>query len=238
MRRIKRRLLTLLLAALCLPVTAAAQSAGELPPELLACAEETDVALRLACFDREMAKLNATPEPVAEPVPAADTPPQAPPATPVAPAPVVADLPAEPETAEHPAEPVVAPVVEAAPAAAATAAETAVIATAPAAVTAAEAVSPATAAETPTAPTESDEDFGLPDDGPDTISATVTDIRRRAYGEMVILLDNGQIWEQKHRDSRFRLDVGDDVTISEGLISGYRLTGGGRNNSIQVERLK
>ena len=55
---------------------------------------------------------------------------------------------------------------------------------------------------------------------------------------MIILLDNGQIWEQKHRDTRFRLKVGDSVTISKGLISGYRLRSAGRNHSIQVERFK
>ena len=80
-----------------------------------------------------------------------------------------------------------------------------------------------------------DEDFGRPDEGPAEISATVTDIHKRPYGELVIRLDNGQTWEQKHRDNRFRLKIGDQVTISRGLISGYRLTGR-NNNSIQVER--
>ncbi|MGI9261589.1 MAG: hypothetical protein ACR2QR_06125, partial [Woeseiaceae bacterium] len=119
-----------------------------------------------------------------------------------------------------------------------------VAATAAAATSAAESApqpSPAPApAPTPEVAPEPDTavDFGLPDEGPNEISAKVTNIMKRPYGELVILLDNGQIWEQKHRDNRFRLDIGEDVTISDGLISGYRLTGGGRNNSIQVERLK
>ena len=82
------------------------------------------------------------------------------------------------------------------------------------------------------------DDFGMPDEGLEQISATVVNIMKRPYDEMVTLLDNGQIWEQKHRDNRFRLKIGDDITVSEGLISGYHLTGGGRNNSIQVDRLK
>ena len=94
---------------------------------------------------------------------------------------------------------------------------------------------PANAPET--SDTTSD-NFGLADPEPEQISAVVTDIAHRPYGEFVVLLDNGQIWEQKHRDSRFRIDIGDQVTISEGLVSGFRLSAGGRNNSVQVERLK
>jgi hypothetical protein len=179
MNPIPTTIAALILASLTGSGTAFAQSAGgELPPELLACAEETDVERRLACFDREMARHREmpAPEPVPEPMP--EPTPEAPPAEPVA------------------VEP--APEPEAAPVA----------------------------------------DFGLPEEGPTAFSATVTDIATRPRGELIILLDNGQIWEQKHQDSRFRLAVGEQVTISKGLISGYRLSGGNRNNSIQVERLK
>lgn len=226
-----------LVLILSVPATSAGQSADELPPELLACAAETDVARRLECFDREMAKLQATPEPVSPPVIAAEPAPE--PAEEPAPAPVVAETPPEPAAAEPP-PPVTAATPQreipspapraVAPPATAAAAAAATIETAP---------SPAAAPRPAPAPEQaSGQDFGLPSAGPNEIVAKVTNIMKRPYGEMVILLDNGQIWEQKHRDNRFRLDVGDDVTISEGLISGYRLTGGGRNNSIQVERLK
>ena len=226
----------IVLAALCLPTMAAGQSADELPPELLACAEETDVATRLECFDREMAKLRAVPEETTPPV--------------AEPEPEVAEVAPVPEQVAEPAAEVApaAPEVEVvAPAAESVAAP---VAAAPAASTAAAAGTVATAETTPP-PAEmpvpkpepvpdqdSGDDFGLPDEGPNEITAKVANIMKRPYGEMVILLDNGQIWEQKHRDSRFRLDIGDDVTIAEGLISGYRLSGGNRNNSIQVERLK
>lgn len=89
----------------------------------------------------------------------------------------------------------------------------------------------------PAPPDPEPEDFGLENKGPREITARVTDIRTRPYGEMIIQLDNGQVWEQKHRDQRFRLEVGDEVTITKGLISGYRLSGAG-NNSIQVKRRK
>lgn len=115
-------------------------------------------------------------------------------------------------------------------------AETTPVAAVPAPAAKSEETAPSSVAATMAS--SADDDFGMPDEGLEQISATVVNIMKRPYGEMVILLDNGQIWEQKHRDNRFRLKVGDDFTVSEGLISGYRLTAGGRNHSIQVERLK
>jgi hypothetical protein len=79
--------------------------------------------------------------------------------------------------------------------------------------------------------------FGVKDEGPGEFMAKVTDLRKKPYGELVILLDNGQIWEQKHVDNRFRLKIGEEITISKGLVSGYRLSGKS-NSSIQVERIK
>lgn len=69
------------------------------------------------------------------------------------------------------------------------------------------------------------------------MTSNVARIRERPYGELIIYLENGPIWEQKHRDSRFRLKSGESVTISKSAVAGYRLSGNS-NNSIQVERLK
>ncbi|MDH3440691.1 MAG: hypothetical protein OEM63_08075 [Gammaproteobacteria bacterium] len=234
MNRTELTISAIVLAALCLPTMASGQSPDELPPELLACAEETDVAMRLECFDREMAKLRATPGEAAPPAPVAESVPE-PAVVETAPVPDPVSETVTEVTAAAPEADVIAPAAErvAAP-----------VAAAPAATAAAGALATVESAPSPSAmPAPEPEpvaggDFGLPDEGPNEITSKVANIMRRPYGEMVILLDNGQIWEQKHRDSRFRLDIGDDVTISEGLISGYRLTGGSRNNSIQVERLK
>jgi hypothetical protein len=77
-------------------------------------------------------------------------------------------------------------------------------------------------------------DFGR-DPRVENIVAVVIAIRERPYGELIISLDNGHVWEQKHVDRRFRLKVGDTVTIARGAVSGYRLSGSG-NRSIQVKR--
>lgn len=71
----------------------------------------------------------------------------------------------------------------------------------------------------------------------ESVTATVVKIRKRPYGELIVSLDNGQIWEQKHVDRRFKLRVGDTVTITRGKVSGYRMSGKA-NKAIQVTRRK
>lgn len=71
----------------------------------------------------------------------------------------------------------------------------------------------------------------------ESVTATVVKIRKRPYGELIVSLDNGQIWEQKHVDRRFKLHVGDTVTITRGKVSGYRMSGNA-NKTIQVTRRK
>lgn len=166
-----------LAAILLAPLASAQTSADALPQDLLDCADEQDLLQRLACYDREIAELEATP------AAAAATDPDS-----------VPSLHADGEASVK--REVAPEAAQAAPVAATAAA----------------------AAEEPAA-----------------ISATVIEIRQRPRGEMIILLDNEQIWEQKHADTRFRLSVGDTATIKKSAFGGYRLFGDG-NRSIQVER--
>jgi len=169
-----------------------------LPQEILACAGESDVMLRLSCYDREVAAFRN--RPVSSP---ATVPPVA----------AVASVPTG--------------------VAATTIAETP-------AVNAAD-PEPAASAAAPARATNSVDNFGF--DTPtaemrmDEITSEVARIRERPYGELIIYLENGQIWEQKHLDRRFRLKTGESVTITKGAVAGYRLSGDS-NRSIQVERLK
>ena len=218
------------------PVLRAQTAADALPPQLLACASETDVMRRLSCYDREVAALKA------EPIEAAV-------AVPVVAAAAVAATESEPVPAAVDAVPA-ASAPSSAPVAVAAAVVVAEEASAPkpeaeaepaAVPQPVEATPVPTVAPTATAAPEDTEvpgsNFGVKDDGPKEFMATVADLRNKPYGELVILLDNGQIWEQKHVDNRFRLKVGEEITISKGLVSGYRLSGK-NNSSIQVERIK
>ena len=61
--------LAVAIPVLCMGTVNAQTTNIPMPPALLACAEETDVLRRLACFDREVARLRDVPESVPEPAP-------------------------------------------------------------------------------------------------------------------------------------------------------------------------
>jgi hypothetical protein len=63
---------------------------------------------------------------------------------------------------------------------------------------------------------------------PKRMSATVTAIDKRPRGELVVTLDNGQVWAQKNPDRYFPLEVGDSVAILAGSLGSFRLIAGSR----------
>ena len=67
---------------------------------------------------------------------------------------------------------------------------------------------------------------------PKRISAQVTAIEKRARGELVITLDNGQVWAQKEVGSYFPLKVGDPVSILAGTLGSFRLIAGNRATAV------
>jgi hypothetical protein len=202
-----------------LPVAdAGAQStANSIPAEILACANEKDVIRRLSCYDREVAAARKSAE-----APSAPQVPMEQPAPVVESAPEMRDMPVP--SAPRPAN--------AGPVAGAVVLDTV---EAPAA-----AVPAPPAGERPEQQAaqakDSADDFGY-DRPMDDVTAAVVALHERPYGELVISLDNGQVWEQKHVDRRFRLELGEIVTVRKGQVAGYRLSGTS-NRSIQVTRIK
>jgi hypothetical protein len=67
---------------------------------------------------------------------------------------------------------------------------------------------------------------------PKRISATVAAIEKRARGELVITLDNGQVWAQKEAGAYFPLKVGDPVAILAGTLGSFRLIAGNRATAV------
>jgi hypothetical protein len=63
-------------------------------------------------------------------------------------------------------------------------------------------------------------------------SATVTAIEKRPRGELVVTLDNGQVWAQKSADRYFPLKVGDPVAILAGSLGSFRLIAGSRATAV------
>lgn len=67
---------------------------------------------------------------------------------------------------------------------------------------------------------------------PKRMSATVTAIDKRPRGELVVTLDNGQVWAQKSADRYFPLEVGDPVEILAGSLGSFRLIAGSRATAV------
>jgi hypothetical protein len=193
-----------------------AAAAEALPPSLRACMSESDASKRLACFDRESGRL------------AGES--------------VAATRPATTASAAAPS------VAKAVPPAAAPAA------TAPAA--AAPAAAATTAAAVPAAVEKSaEEKFGYRGSiaradidkkeeeergGVEQLNATVTEVSTLAHGELLLTLDNGQVWQQKAGDRAMRIKVGDPVSIKRGSLRSFLLTSEakGAKGSMRVTRVK
>ncbi|MEQ8178288.1 MAG: hypothetical protein RIC52_02205 [Amphiplicatus sp.] len=76
---------------------------------------------------------------------------------------------------------------------------------------------------------------------PVELAAAVTEFAYTSLGKAIFFLDNGQIWRQKNADkSNVRLSGKRDYTVvvSEGMLSGYRLTVNELKRTILVERIK
>ncbi|HEY4366437.1 MAG TPA: hypothetical protein VGN07_04325 [Steroidobacteraceae bacterium] len=57
----------------------------------------------------------------------------------------------------------------------------------------------------------------------ESISAKVTGIATRPHGELVLTLDNGQVWAQTQALAQFAIEAGDSVRIKAGAFSAYIL---------------
>ncbi|HTJ18187.1 MAG TPA: hypothetical protein VL494_15500 [Steroidobacteraceae bacterium] len=77
-----------------------------------------------------------------------------------------------------------------------------------------------------------DDDQPEAESAPKRISATVTGIEKRARGELVVTLDNGQVWAQKEIGAYFPLKVGDPVAILAGTLGSFRLIAGNRATAV------
>jgi len=69
------------------------------------------------------------------------------------------------------------------------------------------------------------------------LHAVVTKVTSRTYGELVITLDNGQVWVQVLPDPHFSVDLKDKITIKPGALGSFLLSApSGR--STKVKRLR
>jgi hypothetical protein len=115
----------------------------------------------------------------------------------------------------------------------------------PAASAAAPSSAPAPAASppAPAAAPSAEEQFGARGDlRPDSrtalseITGTITALSTRPYGQLVVTLDNGQVWAEL-APSKLKLKTGDTVKIEAGALGSYRLVAPNRRSS-KVSRVR
>jgi hypothetical protein len=63
------------------------------------------------------------------------------------------------------------------------------------------------------------------------ISALVIEVSQRTRGQLVVTLDNGQVWTEKEAEPYLRVKVGDTIVIKRNRMGGYRLVGRGNRTS-------
>jgi hypothetical protein len=112
------------------------------------------------------------------------------------------------------------------------------VAPAPAVPAVATPAAPAVAATPPPAASPSADEFGLTgelkrarDEARHTgspamteLHAAVTKISAKPYGELVLELDNGQVWTQNEKKSSFIIKVGDKVVIRAAKLGSFMLS--------------
>lgn len=70
----------------------------------------------------------------------------------------------------------------------------------------------------------------------DSIDSVITQVTTRPTGELIIALENGQVWVQLETDSRVRLRPGDAVTIRKAALGSYKLTSGPSTTRVRRTR--
>lgn len=72
-------------------------------------------------------------------------------------------------------------------------------------------------------------------DAPDRLEATVTEIAKQPHGQMVLTLDNGQVWEQKTAET-LKIRVGDRIVIKNASMGSFLLVAPNNRTSRVVRR--
>jgi hypothetical protein len=69
------------------------------------------------------------------------------------------------------------------------------------------------------------------------LRATVTKVAAKPYGELILTLDNGQVWYEIQANSGIRVKTGDQVTIRSGALGSYSIVApNGRSSKVTRTR--
>lgn len=66
----------------------------------------------------------------------------------------------------------------------------------------------------------------------ESLTGKVTKLATKPYGELIVTLDNGQVWYEIKANSGIRVKVGDEVTVKSGALGSYTLVANGRSTKV------
>jgi hypothetical protein len=66
----------------------------------------------------------------------------------------------------------------------------------------------------------------------ESLSGKVTKLAAKPHGELIVTLDNGQVWYEIKANSGIRVKVGDQVTVKSGALGSYTLIANGRSTKV------
>lgn len=81
------------------------------------------------------------------------------------------------------------------------------------------------------------EEQHIAEEVPESIDASISEIRPTAYGKQLITLDNGQVWRQND-SSPIHWESGDKVVIERGIFSSFFMKETESGRRIRVKRVK
>jgi hypothetical protein len=66
----------------------------------------------------------------------------------------------------------------------------------------------------------------------ESVTGKVTKLAAKPHGELIVTLDNGQVWYEIQANTALRVKVGDQVTIKAGALGSYSLVANGRSSKV------
>ena len=70
------------------------------------------------------------------------------------------------------------------------------------------------------------------------ISSKVTQVRVAPNDELVVYLENDQVWRQKDKARKWRINVGETAVITKATLGSYLMKAEARKRSVRAERLR
>ena len=69
------------------------------------------------------------------------------------------------------------------------------------------------------------------------LAAVVTDVQKAGHGDLVVWLDNGQVWRQTNTPT-LKLKVGDAIVVRKAAFGSFKMKKASANTTMRVSRIQ